>query len=208
MTYESVVRGSRDVKAPDVETKGRNAMRGPASDTMVDTLKDVDRKARVSIRALQGVYALMILLATGFAILEDDGIVRGALGFFTLAFVLVVITQQLRYRAYSESYLGVTPVEYLRSAKKRMRVFTVRTWLAIPTWLFIDAGLCLLVYAASEHFEISVAHVILSLQGLLAIAIALDFLSEYLIWKKNHEPVVVEVDRMLGEIEASLAAEA
>ena len=183
-------------------------MRGPASDTMVDTLKDVDRKARVSIRALQGVYALMILLATGFAILEDDGIVRGALGFFTLAFVLVVITQQLRHRAYSESYLGVTPVEYLRSAKKRMRVFTVRTWLAIPTWLFIDAGICLLVYAASEQFEIPVAHVILSLQGLLAIAIALDFLSEYLIWKKNHEPVVVEVDRMLGEIEASLAAEA
>ena len=84
----------------------------------------------------------------------------------------------------------------------------MRSWLALPTWLLIDVGLCLLVVAASEHLPLPVGHFIVGLQGLLVIAVTLDFLSEYLIWKKNHAPVVVEIDRMLGEIEASLATEA
>ena len=178
----------------------------PAPD-MVDVLKNVDRKTRLSIRALQAVYAVLIVVAVGFGILQDDPVERAALGAFVVAFVLVVVTQQLRFRAYSETYLGVPPVEYLHRARKRMRVFTVRTWLALPTWLLIDVGLCLLIYAASEHLPIPVAHAIVGLQGLLVGAVALDFWSEYLVWKRIHAPVVVEIDRMLGEIEASLATE-
>lgn len=207
MKYEDTVKGSRDVKAPQVHAERSDTMSGSVSETMIGLLKDVDRKTRTSIRVLQGVYGFMTFLAIGYIIANNDGMIRAVLGFIILAFVLVVITQQLRYRAYSETYLDVPMVEYLRRAKKRMRVFTVRTWLAIPTWLLIDVGICLFIYNASDNFEISVTHLILGLQMLLAIGIALDFLSEYLIWKKNHKPAVVEIDRMLNEIEASMIPE-
>jgi hypothetical protein len=203
MKYEDTVKGSREVKAPHVHAERSDTMSGSASETIIGMLQAVDRKTRTSIRVLQGVYGFMIFLAIGYLIANNDGMVRAALGFITLAFILVIITQQLRYRAYSQTYLDVPMVEYLRRAKKRMRVFTVRTWLAIPTWLFIDVGICLFIYNASGKFEIPVSYIILGLQVPFAILIALDFLSEYLVWKRNHKPAVVEIDRMLGEIEAS-----
>ena len=203
MKYEDTVKGSREVKAPQVHAERSDTMSGSASETIIGMLQAVDRKTRISIRVLQGVYGFMIFLAIGYIIANNDGMVRAALGFITLAFILVIITQQLRYRVYSQTYLDVPMVEYLRRAKKRMRVFTVRTWLAIPTWLFIDVGICLFIYNASGNFAIPVSYIILGLQVPLAIVIALDFLSEYLVWKKNHKPAVVEIDRMLGEIEAS-----
>ena len=203
MKYEDTVKGSREVKAPQVHAERSDTMSGSASETIIGMLQAVDRKTRISIRVLQGVYGFMIFLAIGYLIANNDGMVRAALGFITLAFILVIITQQLRYRAYSQTYLDVPMVEYLRRAKKRMRVFTVRTWLAIPTYHFIDVGICLFIYNASGNFAIPVSYIILGLQVPLAIVIALDFLSEYLVWKKNHKPAVVEIDRMLGEIEAS-----
>jgi hypothetical protein len=86
-----------------------------------------------------------------------------------------------------------------------MRVFTVRTWLVIPTWLLIDAGICLLVYAGYDHIDINISlgRIFLALQAFLVFVIALDFFVAYLMWDRNHRPAVDEINRMLGEIEAS-----
>ena len=40
--------------------------------------------------------------------------------------------------------------------------------------------------------------------GFLTAAIALDFLSEYLIWRKEHRPAVMEIEKILGELETSV----
>ena len=34
-----------------------------------------------------------------------------------------------------------------------------------------------------------------------------DFLVEYLIWKKEHEPTVIRIDRILDDIESALVAD-
>jgi hypothetical protein len=39
---------------------------------------------------------------------------------------------------------------------------------------------------------------------ILVIVVVLDFLSAYLLWRKEHMPAVIEIDKMLGEIEGSM----
>ncbi len=199
MNYDDVVEGSKRVKAPPLGTETDEA-----SETIIRALKNVDRRARISIRALQGIFAFMILLALGFIVVNDDTLTRLGVGFLTLSFLVVIYMQQLRYKAYNETYLGAPTVKYLRRARKRMRVFTVRSWLAIPAWLLIDMGVCLLVYAASDRFDIPVEYVILGLQVPIVTAAAADFLVEYLIWRKEHRPIVTRIDGLLHEIESSL----
>jgi len=48
-----------------------------------------------------------------------------------------------------------------------------------------------------------VGYVILGLQVPIAMAAAADFLVEYIIWKKEHKPVVTMIDRILDDIESS-----
>jgi membrane protein YdbS with pleckstrin-like domain len=203
MKYDEVVKGSKRVKAPPVETKAGSDGTGEASGTIIGALKDVDRRTRISIRFLQGIFAFMILLAVGFIIVNDDILTRSGVGFLIMSFFVVIYMQQLRYKAYNETYLNTPMVEYLQRAKKRMRVFTVRSWLAIPAWLLIDVGLCLLIYAVSDRFDFPVGYVILILQVPIVMAAAADFLVEYLIWKREHKPVVTRIDRILDDIEAS-----
>ena len=205
MNYDDVVEGSKRVKAPPLETETDGARTGAGYETIISALEDVDRRTRVSIRVLQGIFAFMILLAVGFIIVNDDAVTRSGVGCLILSFVVVIYMQQLRYKAYSETYANAPTVEYLRRAKKRMRVFTVRSWLAIPAWLLIDVGVCLLIYAASDRFDIPVSYVILGLQVPLVMAAAGDFVVEYLIWMKEHKPVVTRINGILDEIESSRA---
>ena len=199
MTYDEVVEGSKRVKAPPPATETDEA-----SETIIDALTNVDRRTRVSIRILQGIFAFMILFALGFIAVNTDTLTRVGVGFLILSFLVVIYMQQLRYMAYNETYYGAPIMEYLRRAKKRMQVFTVRSWLAIPAWLFIDVGVCLLVYAASDRFSIPVEYIILGLQVPIVLAASADFLVEYLIWKKEHKPTVNRIDGLLNEIESSV----
>jgi hypothetical protein len=199
MNYDEVVEGSKRVKAPPlgIET-------GDTADTIIGALKNVDRRTRVSIRVLQGIFAFMILIALGFIVIHDDTLTRFGVGFLVLSFFVVIYMQQLRFRAYNETYIGAPIAEYLRRARDRMRVFTVRSWLAIPAWLLIDVGVCLLVYGASDRFSIPVEYIILGLQVPIVTAAAGDFLVEYLIWRKEHRPIVTRIDGLLHDIESSL----
>jgi hypothetical protein len=199
MKYDDVVEGSKRQKAPPLDPGA-----GEKSETIISALRTVDRRTRVSIRVLQGIFAFMILLALGFIVVNHDTWTRLGIGCLILSFLTVIYMQQLRYRAYDEVYLGAPIVEYLRRAKKRMRVFTVRSWLVIPAWLLIDVGVCLMVYAASDRFDIPVGYVILGLQVPIVMAAAADFLAEYLIWRKEHKPVLARIDGVLNDIEASL----
>jgi hypothetical protein len=69
----------------------------------------------------------------------------------------------------------------------------------------IDAGICLLVYAGYDHIDINISlgRILLALQAFLVFVIALDFFVAYLMWDRDHKPAVDEINRMLGEIEAS-----
>ena len=199
MKYDDVVKGSRQVKAPSTETNS-----GTTSETIIAELEQVDRRTRISIRALQICFMFLTLLALGFIFINDNTMTRSGVGCLILSFLVVIYMQQLRYRAYDQTYFGAPIVEYLRRAKKRMRVFTVRSWLAIPAWLLIDVGICLLIYAASDRFAIPVSYIILALQVPIAMAAAADFVVEYLIWRKEHKPVVAKINGLLNEIESSL----
>ena len=205
MKYEDIVEKSKRVKAPRDDAGRRNEMNSDISESIISMLKTVDGKTRRSIRILQGVIGLGILMYLVLVILASNPVVWAGLSLIITAFFMVLIVQQLRFRAYSEDYLGRPVIEYLHSAKKRMRVFTVRTWLVIPTWLLIDAGICLLIYAGYDHVDISVslAKILLALQAFLVFVIALDFFVAYLMWDRDHKPAVDEINRMLGEIEAS-----
>jgi len=207
MNYDEVVKDSKRVKAPPLETDAGDAGAGAGSESIISALKTVDRRTRVSIRVLQGIFAFLILLAAGFIIVSDDTVTRSGVGFLILSFVLVIYMQQLRFKAYNESYVNGPMVEYLHRAKKRMRVFTVRSWLAIPAWLAIDAGLCLMIYAASDRFDVPVGYVILGLQVPIVMAAAADFLVEYLVWRREHKPTVARIDSILNDLESSLVSE-
>jgi hypothetical protein len=205
MKYEDIVEKSKRVKAPRSEAEGREEMNGNASDSIIGMLKTVDRKTRRSIRILQGAIGLSVPLCLVLIILVSDPVVQAGLGLIIAALFMTLLIQQLRFRAYSRNYLGGPIIDYLYAAKKRMKVFTVRTWLVIPTWLLIDAGYCLLIYAGYDHIDINISlgRILLALQALLVFVIGLDFFVDYLMWTRDHRPAVDEINRMLGEIEAS-----
>ena len=207
MNYDEVVEGSKRVKAPSLEEDERDNGTETASESIIRALKNVDRRTRLSIRILQGIFAFLTLLAVGFIIINGDAVVRSGVGFLILSFLLVIFTQHLRYKAYNESYFNRPMIEYLQRAKQRMRVFTVRSWLSIPAWLAIDAGICLLIFAASDKFPFPVAYVILAVQVPIVVGAAADFVVEYLIWRKEHKPTVDTIDRILNEIGSALAAD-
>jgi hypothetical protein len=207
MSYDEVVEGSKRVKAPRLETDAGGAGTGAGSDGIIDALKVVDRRTRVSIRVLQGIFAFMILIAAGFIVVNDDAVTRSGVGLLILSFFLVIYMQQLRHKVYSETYLNAPLVEYLQRARQRMRVFTVRSWLAIPAWLLIDAGVCLLIYAGSDRFDLPVAYVILALQIPIVAAAGADFVVEYLIWRREHKPVVTRIDGILKDLESALVSD-
>jgi len=207
MNYDEVIGGSKRVKAPPLESKAGGAGTGEGSESIINALKDVDRRTRVSIRVVQGIFAFLILLGVGFIFVNDDAVMRSAVGFLIVSFLLVIYMQHLRYKAYNETYINRPMIEHLHRARQRMRVFTVRSWLAIPAWLAIDAGLCLLIYAASDRVDLPVGYIMLAVQVPIVAAAAADFLVEYLIWKKEHQPTLARIDSILHDIESSLVSE-
>ena len=85
MSYDDVVEGSKRVKAPPLDTEA-----GPASETIISALKNVDRRTRVSIRVVQGIFVFMILLALGFIFVNDDTVTRIGIGCLILSFLVVI----------------------------------------------------------------------------------------------------------------------
>ena len=92
-------------------------------------------------------------------------------------------------------------IQFLRDAKSRMKVFTKRTWIIIPIWILIDVGLCFIIAAEFPYREY-IDDLIVVLQVLLIGLIALDFYVAYLAWKRDNKPVVIEIDKMIKEIES------
>jgi len=203
MRYDDMVDRSKAVKAPDIGEGRIGGMNSIASEGMVTMLKKVDGRTKLSIRVLQGVYVLMTLMAFVYTFILGDVLVRAGFGFLTVAFAMVIFLQQLRYRAYDETYEDAPMLEYLQRAKKRMRVFTVRTWFVLPIWILIDVGVCFFVAAAAERHDFSAPLAIGGVQMLLLLIVALDFLTDYLVWRKEHRPAVMEIDKILKEIETS-----
>jgi hypothetical protein len=80
-----------------------------------------------------------------------------------------------------------------------MSLFTPRTYYVILIWLFIDIGICLILKTILEGTTLFLPAVIL-LQAVLIILVIIDFYSAYLFWKRDHQPVIKEIDQMLNEI--------
>jgi hypothetical protein len=80
-----------------------------------------------------------------------------------------------------------------------MRVFTPRTYYVILIWLFIDIGICLILNTIIEGTTLYLSAVIL-LQAILIILVIIDFYSAWHIWKRDHQPVIKEIDQMLDDI--------
>ena len=197
-----MVKRTKSVKAPELQ-EGRDDMTSATSTGMITMLQRVDRRTRLSIRVLQGVYVIMTLVAAGYTIILEEALVRAGMGFLTVAFALVIGLQQLRYRAYDQTYEDVPMREYLHRAKVRLRVLTPRTWLVIPIWILIDIAVCLFVIAAAEHRGFNASLVIGGVQVALILIVALDFLVDYLVWRKEHRPAVREIDRVIEELDRS-----
>ena len=201
MNFEELINNARKVKAPDL-TEGKMSRESGSKNekSIVDQLKAVDFKTRRGIRFIQITYAFMILFLICFLIAALNSSVKVGIGLIAIAFLLVIFEQQLRYWKYNYSYCNSSIKEFLNKAKNRMRVFTSRTWFVIPIWVLIDVGLCLII---NEIFPFPqyILLTIMLLQVFLLLAIILDFYSAYLFWKKEHKPVIVEIEKMLKEIE-------
>lgn len=201
MNFEDLVNKSKSVKAPDLKAESAGEIPVDSKDkTIIGQLKLVDAKARWGIRAIQILYVFLILILLSILFFSNKSEIRLGIGFISAAFLLVIFIQQLRYVKYNYSYANSPIKEFLNDAKKRMRVFTPRTWLVIPIWIFIDIGLCFIL---SEIFPLRqhVSLIIILLQVILLLAIVFDFYSSYLFWKKEHQPVIAEINKMLEEIE-------
>ena len=201
MIFEELISSARKVKAPDLDTSHK--FDNQASDNMrslVDKLKKVDLKTKLSIRVLQILYLIMMVVFSYYMLTAELAMVRTGLGLIIGAFLLVILVQQLRYLAYVNSYDDRPVLESLYNAKSRMKVFTKRTWLVIPIWILIDVGLCFIL-AAKFPFQNYADDIIIILQVILIALISLDFYVAYLEWKRNHKPVLDEIDKIIKEIE-------
>jgi len=201
MKYEEIVNNSKKIKAPDLSHQAEaKFQKSGTMESILELLKKTDSKTRLGIRILQLIYIAMILAAISYILLSSDFFIHLGIGSLILAFVLVIFVQQLRFRAYSYNYTNNPVIKYLQEAKKRMRVFTPRTYYVILIWLLIDTGICLILKTVLEETTLYLPAVIL-LQALLIILVIIDFYSAYLIWKRDHQAVIKEIDQMLAEIE-------
>ena len=89
-------------------------------ETLLDQLKKVDHKTRNSIRLIQLLYFVMIGIATYYAATVASLQLIIGLGCIIVAFVLVIIVQQLRFVAYNYSYGEHTMIQFLKDAKRRI----------------------------------------------------------------------------------------
>lgn len=202
MNFDEIVNKTRDVKAPDFENRtDEKSQKSMKIETLLDQLKGVDSKTRRSIRLIQILYVLMIGVATYYAVTTSSSQIKIGLSSIIVAFVLVILVQQLRFIAYNYSYGKHTMIQFLKDAKSRMRVFTKRTWLVIPIWIFIDVGLCFII-AAEFPYQEYVDDLIILIQIVLLGFIALDFYVAYLSWKKDNKSALIEIDKMIKEIES------
>lgn len=199
MKYEDVINNSKKVKAPDISHQA-GAKKQNTMENILSLLKKTDSRTRLGIRVLQLVYLAMILVAISYLLTSADFYINLGIVSLILAFALVIFVQQLRFRAYSNNYTNNPVIKYLHEAKKRMRVFTPRTYYVILIWLFIDIGICLILKTVLAGTTLYLSAVIL-LQAVLIILVVIDFYSAYLFWKRDHQPVIKEIDQMLEEIE-------
>ena len=200
MKYEEVINKSKNIKAPDLSRQaGAKIQKHGTMESILDLLKKTDSKTRLGIRILQLIYMAMILVAISYILSSSDFFIQLGTGSLILAFALVIFVQQLRFRAYSNTYTNNPVIKYLHEAKKRMRVFTARTYYVILIWLFIDIGICLILKTILAGTTFYLSAVIL-LQAILIILVIIDFYSAYLLWKRDHQPVIKEIDQMLEEI--------
>ena len=201
MDFEGLVKKAKNVKAPDLNMESSGTIPvGSKDKTIIGQLKLVDAKTRWGIQAIQFLYVLLILILLNVLFFSHNSEIQMGIGFILAAFLFVIIVQQLRYMKYNYSYSDSPIKKFLNDAKKRMRVFTPRTWLVIPIWIFIDVGLCFIIKEIFP-FPQYISLIIMLLQVFLLLAIVLDFYSAYLFWKKEYKPVITEIDKMLEEIE-------
>jgi membrane protein YdbS with pleckstrin-like domain len=201
MKFEEIIKKVKEIKAPEIitdqEIKNSNTNN---MKTLITQLKKVDLKTRRSIRALQILYIAMIGVMISYLFIAESSRIIIGIGFIILAFILVIFVQELRHRVYNYTYADNPVIRYLKDAKKRMRVFTVRTWYVIPIWICIDIGISLILSFVLQNTSYVLPSIIL-LQVLLIIIIVIDFYVAYLFWKRDHEPAIVEIDKMLEDIE-------
>ncbi|MBT3385046.1 MAG: hypothetical protein HN778_11245 [Prolixibacteraceae bacterium] len=202
MNFEELLNKSKNVIAPDLEIKNAGDASQSSKDkkSIIEQLKWVDSKTRVGIRLIQIIYSFLILILLCLLLFLANFEIKLGIGFISVAFLLVIFVQQLRYLKYNYLYVSSPITVFLNDAKKRMRVFTPRTWLVIPIWIFIDIGICFII---NEIFPFPryIFLTLMLLQVVLLLAVVLDFYSAYLVWKKEHKPVILEINRMLEEIE-------
>ena len=203
MKFEELISQSKKTKAPDLEQKaGSKFQKNNNMDSLLNLLKKTDSKTRQGIRVLQLVHIAMILVSVSYILTSSDLFINLGIASLILAFVLIIFVQQLRFRAYSNNYTNNPVIKYLQEAKKRMRVFTPRTYYVILIWLFIDIGICLILKTVLEGTSLYLSAVIL-LQALLIILVIIDFYVAYLIWKRDQQPVIKEIDELLNQIETA-----
>ena len=201
MKFEELISQSKKTKAPDLEQKaGSKFKKNNNMDSLLNLLKKTDSKTRLGIRLLQLIYIIMILVAISYILVSSDLYINLGIGSLILAFVMVIFVQQLRFWAYSNNYTNNPVIKYLHEAKKRMRVFTPKTYYVILIWLFIDIGICLILKTVLEGTTLYLSAVIL-LQAVLIILVIIDFYSAWLLWQRTHRPVIKEIDQMLDDIE-------
>jgi len=198
MDFEELLNGAKKVKAPaffentDFDTKEKQSI--------VNQLKSVDKKTRRGIRLIQVTYVFLTLFLLSFLIIAENLFVKSGIVLIAIAFLMVILVQQLRFRKYNYCYTSVSVISFLKDAKKRMRVFTSRTWFVLPIWIFIDVGLCFIIRQVFPFPQYTVFAIVI-LQLVLLLAVVLDFYSAYFVWKREQEPVLNEIDKMLEEIE-------
>ncbi len=203
MKFEELVDKTRTIKAPDLKFNDSGKMNEASNrKSVVEQLKWTDARTRWGIRAIQGIYVFLILILTAILILSKTTAIEWGVGFILLAFILIIVVQQLRFQKYNYSYSDKPVLDFLVDAKKRMRVFTPRTWMTLPIWVFIDTGICFIISVLLPEKQY-IPHAIIVLQVILLFLISLDFYSAYRYWKKEHYPAIIEIDRMLAEIETS-----
>lgn len=203
MNFDEMINKSREVVAPDFDSQSESKNKKTIKmETLLERLKRVDSKSRTSIRLIQLLYVAMIGVATYYAFTLGQTQLKVGLGCIIVAFALVILVQQLRYIAYNYAYGDHTMIQFLQDAKSRMQVFTKRTWLVMPIWILIDVGLCFIIAAEFPHWDY-IDDMIIVLQILLLGLIALDFYVAYLAWKKDNKPVLIEIDKMIHEIESA-----
>jgi len=201
MEIETIKSTIRNIKAPDIKFD----MDGPKDSSILDFmqyLKKLDKRDRRILIISYGIgIILVIVYLLWFVVSYEDIEIKNriARGLFVIAYIIFSIFLKIQYIHFARIDYTLTPKEFLRNAKERHKLWSLRQLILIPIFLLINIGLTIEFSFIWESENIIMEY--LKFQLLFFGIISGALLMGRWVWKKEKSHIVEVIDRLIVEFQ-------